>query len=174
VAVAWQVGPCNMGIIFYLLALWSEILIKYLRIGSKTSNWFDNLTQRIITFSLVSFAWIFFRARDLNQALYIVIHLFDNIGRDIVMLIYNLNFDYIKHLMIENEKMLGLSLNNWIIMTSAIVVMYFIHELQNKKNINELLESVPVVFRWAIYYVLLIVIFYYAAQGQEHFIYFQF
>lgn len=161
--------------LYLLIFNWTYKFNKnILKLGTRTSNWFDRLIQTSITFSLVTFAWIFFRAKDLNQALYVVNHLFDGIGYDVVTLISNLNFEHVKYLMIEREKILGLTLNNWITMIGAIVIMFFVHKLQNTKNINKFLESKPLIIRWTIYYVLALIIFYYAAQGQEHFIYFQF
>ncbi|EKD94504.1 MAG: hypothetical protein ACD_26C00034G0039 [uncultured bacterium] len=160
---------------FYLLIFnWADSFNKrFLKMGVKSSNWFDNFIQTFITFSLVSFAWIFFRARDLDQALYIVTHLFSNLNDSLRLFSY-LSPSFIKVLFVEREKILGLTLNNWIVMMLSILVMYYIHKLQNTKSIHQFMEEKSLIFRWVIYYVLVLVIFYYAAQGQEHFIYFQF
>lgn len=161
--------------LYLLIFNWIDKFNKnILKLGTSTSNWLDNIFQTAITFSLVTFAWIFFRAKDLDQALYIVTHMFTNILQEVLKTLSYFNLPLIKYLILEREKILGLTINNWIIMICAIFVMYCVHKLQDRIHVHQFLDRKPIIFRWIVYYILVLIIFYYAAQGQEHFIYFQF
>lgn len=58
-------------------------------IGLSESSPIRRFIQVFCTFSLVSFSWIFFRANSLENALYIVHHLFDGVGSFMGMAIKN-------------------------------------------------------------------------------------
>lgn len=161
--------------LYLLIFNWMTKLNKnILKLGTNSSNWLDNFFQTAITFSLVTFAWIFFRAKDLDQALYIVTHMFSNTIQEVLKTLSYFNLPLIKYLILERQKILGLTINNWIIMICAIFVMYCVHKLQDRIHVHQFLDRKPIIFRWIVYYILALIIFYYVAQGQEHFIYFQF
>lgn len=160
---------------FYLLIFdWiGRYTKKFFTIKSQNTSSIDNFIQTFMTFSLVSFAWIFFRADDMSQALYICSHLFNNLSTEFLKLT-QVNFTLIEKFILEKEKILGLTITNWLIMIIAIFVMSLIHKLQETRSIQVMLEQKSAIFRWVIYYVLVLTIFYFASQGREHFIYFQF
>ena len=51
----------------------------YRRLGLEKSRW-QQIWQTAATFHLVCFAWIFFRAATVSDALYVVAHLFDGVS----------------------------------------------------------------------------------------------
>ena len=119
-----------------------------------------------ITFCLVSFAWIFFRAESLKDAFYIASHLFDKIGP--------VNFSGLLTLISEHTKVLGLTVFGWVEVVGAIIAMSLVEFLRGQKNVQQIFSKKPLVVRWAVYYALVLIIIFLATQGREQFIYFQF
>ncbi len=85
--MAWsKLDICNWGAIhgFYLIfAIWTKNFVTkiynflHLKKGSRTRKFVDVF----ITFHLVLFAWVFFRANSFNDAIYILTHIFPlNLG----------------------------------------------------------------------------------------------
>ncbi len=112
--------------------------------------------QVFITFHLVLFAWIFFRANSLPDALYIVGHLFSSDPSKI------------------NSLWVGLDRTEFIIAISSILFMEFVHIIQRHSGIRHLLAERPAWLRWTVYFLLLISIFLFGEFGKNEFIYFQF
>jgi D-alanyl-lipoteichoic acid acyltransferase DltB (MBOAT superfamily) len=160
---------------FYLLFFdWMNILIhKYLKIYEKSLNRFDTLIQRFITFSLVTFSWIFFRAKDMSQVKYIISHMLINYKSDLLKFL-NFDLSLFQKGLIDKDKILGLTVINWLVLITSIIIMSYVHRLQDDISIQKYFENKPVIIRWFIYYVFIIAIFYFATQGKEQYIYFQF
>lgn len=116
--------------------------------------------QTLATFLLVSFSWIFFRAKDLAEARYIITHLFSGLDRwtDVI----------------QGKLILGMPIKDLILVLLAIVFMQSILNLESKVNIQKVFSKKPIAIRWAFYYLILISILYYASTSQSQFIYFQF
>lgn len=130
--------------------------------------------QVLITFSLICFAWIFFRARNIQEALYIV----SNICSGIFDLVLNIQ-TYATHL--ESMKALGKTLllgqprQELLVAAGGILFMEVVHRIQRRNSIRELISRKPAVIRWAAYYgIVLIIIFCGAFSSSTQFIYFQF
>lgn len=119
--------------------------------------------QMIITFGLVVFAWIFFRANSIADAVYIVKHLSYGLGNIKVS-------GYIKDTLLS----LGLDEKGIRIAFCSIIIMEFVHIIQCRGSIRERLSLKPIWFRWVCYYLLVIFVFLYGVFGGTEFIYFQF
>jgi D-alanyl-lipoteichoic acid acyltransferase DltB (MBOAT superfamily) len=107
--------------------------------------------QVMITFALVCFAWIFFRANSVTDAFYIVTHLFAGRG-----------------------SLAGIGLTATFPAVAGIVAVGVIEILQQKISIKDILPRQPFVVRWAGYYLIILMICLYGRFGKEQFIYFQF
>jgi D-alanyl-lipoteichoic acid acyltransferase DltB (MBOAT superfamily) len=108
--------------------------------------------KTVITFSLISFAWIFFRANTIQDAVYIATHLFDGFAVNDAM--DKLDFPkemYFSILFIE--------------------LIYFTHRYSGTRNI---FETKAPLFRWSMYYVMIMGILLYGSYTEQKFIYFQF
>jgi alginate O-acetyltransferase complex protein AlgI len=113
-----------------------------------------NVTQGIITFLLASFAWIFFRARSLNDALYIVENIFKaDTLQNLNLFRFQVDF-YISFLL--------------------IIILFLIDWLDDKKNISKWVQLSPVVIRWSIYLAPVIAMIVLGVWKSADFIYFQF
>jgi len=127
-----------------------------------------NILQTLMTFMLVTFSWIFFRANSLAEALYIIKHSVTDTGRNIQELILSISGGGAVDLH------LGLSKSQMLIGIGAIAVMEIIHLLQNRYQLSEWISARPAYIRWSIYYTVILSIIFLGVFENRQFIYFQF
>jgi len=118
--------------------------------------------RMLTTFALVTFAWIFFRAPSLSEALYIVRNLPSGWG---VLLSPAQIVDTIGSMC---------SLPDFLFVLAMIVVMECGHVLQARGNVIEFLAQRPVWVRWPVYSALVWCIFLFGIFTHKEFIYFRF
>ena len=114
-----------------------------------------------VVFVLVSFAWIFFRATNLSDALYIVGHL--GTGWQSSQLIVE-----------TLRSVLSISPFESVVGMAGVLVMEFVHFAQRKRSLAEVVGGIPAWARWVIYYVAIMTILLFGNLGSNQFIYFQF
>jgi len=121
-------------------------------LGLKDHPRLHHAVQVTITFLLVSFAWIFFRAGSMSDALYVVSHLFDDLA--------------------------GLSRRGRFAFDGFILFfilfMEFVHYVHRDRGIGNLFSERPLLVRWSLYYALVMMTVLFGSYGQQRFIYFQF
>ena len=179
----------NLFIVFLVSGLWHGanwtfiiwgalhgFFIITAQILKPLKNWFSNtfrldkysaFTQAInifTTFLLVSFAWIFFRARSIGVAFHVIKSIFTETGADI----YNILHHQQSHIN------LGLEGNDLKIAVLTIVLLEVVHLVQRKYSITQIISARPVYVRWSIYYLFLILLISLNIAGGKQFIYFQF
>jgi len=120
--------------------------------------------QLIITFMLVSFAWIFFRSKSVGVAFYVIKSMFSQTAGDIYNLRHNL----------PSTLNLGLIGNELWIAVFSIMLLEVVHLVQNKRSIPQLVSAQPAAVRWALYYGFLFLLVVFSVSGGKQFIYFQF
>lgn len=111
----------------------------------------------LITFILVDFAWIFFRANTLKDAVYIIKN----------MLIIQ-KFDFLN---------LGLDKKDFFVALIALALLLIIEFLQRRIIIRDEIQRLNILIRWILYYsfIFLVIIFgFYGNSIATKFIYFQF
>lgn len=141
-----------------------EKCCKKLKIKTDCFSW--KLLKVIITWLLVDFAWIFFRAETVTQAFKIIKRLFTKINPWVLFdgTLYNL----------------GLSQLEWKILIVALMAMLIVSVIKFKtnNNIDTFLACQNLWFRWLVIIILVCSIFIYGMYGPnvtaEQFIYFQF
>jgi len=118
----------------------------------------------LTTFLLVAFAWIFFRADDVQTAFYIARHIFTGIP------------DVAKSIVRHQPILEGYGLNNKELALCLLLIIFLetVQYLQIKINIIKLMAQKPWYFRWSAYYILLILIVVFGEFSHRQFIYFQF
>ncbi len=124
--------------------------------------------QASITFILVSFAWIFFRASYLetSQCFHLITHLFS----DLPSIIELQKFDYISRNIFLEQSMF-----EFFIAIALIILMEIVHYIQRDNSIRQLISTKPMLVRWAIYYVGIMLFFILGVfDTPAKFIYFQF
>ncbi len=118
----------------------------------------------ISTFILIAFAWIFFRASSVKHALYIIKKIFIGIPEI-------LNGNFITNLTFE---IIQLGDSELIFSFFLIFFLEIIHFIQSRYNINDILGTKPIYFRWFIYCNLILSILFFGVFEDRQFIYFQF
>ena len=131
-------------------------------IGIAQLKWLDNAVQKLITFSLVTIAWVFFRANTMQDAFYMLRKLPSSFSEFVYMA---KNLVPIS-LPISGEKA-------WVCVL-VICIMELIHTIQKKRSINTLLLNQPRYIRWCVYYIFIFTILYMGIFHNRQFIYFQF
>ena len=125
-------------------------------------NIFFNFFKVIFTFILVDFAWIFFRANSLKDAIYII--------KNIFIIDLNVFSDKSLHNLGLDEKDLYLSI-------LLIIFLIIVQLYQKRMSIIDWILSKNIFLRWSIYFIAIYSIFtfgYYAQGESSQFIYFQF
>ncbi len=151
---------------FYLVfAIWTRNIRKKISDFIRISKYktIEKCWKVIVTFSLVCFAWIFFRSNSLSEAWYIITHLFSGLGNAF-------SPDYL----LKCFSGLGLSKAEFAAAILSIVFLELFHLAQRQKRLGQMLTSKPVWVRWGVYYVIVSVIIFLGVFGNSSFIYFQF
>ena len=175
----------NLFIVFLISGLWHGANWTYIVWGALhgfylifaliTKNFREKISKLLLldkipflstltTFLLVAFAWIFFRADNLQTAFYIVKHIFTGIP-DMINRFTN-------HLPVLQDY----GLNNREMALSVLLILFLetVQYLQSKRSIVQTLANKPIWLRWSVYYALLIMIVVFGEFSQRQFIYFQF
>ena len=127
------------------------------------------VSQKFLTFILVAFAWIFFRAKSVRDSLYISTHLFSNLNHEINEIIGNAGNARLNFLFLNNNKQV------LIIALFSIICLEIVHYFQERMNLTNFITRKPAWIRWPIYYIFIILILLFGVFEKSHqFIYFQF
>lgn len=115
----------------------------------------------ILVFTFCTFAWSFFRAKDLSDAVYAVSHFMDGITHPV---------DYIllgcQNMGIYREEIMKIA--------AVVLVLLVFDFIALKQDVITLVSSWPLLLRWSIYCGFLIFIFWLAPGKSAEFVYFQF
>lgn len=132
-------------------------------ITSKTSQSLKVLLQIAFTFIIVTFAWIFFRANTIQDALYIVSNMF--------------TFD-LANFFSEGYLAMGLNKVNLAVAIISILGLLAVEVMSSNINLIKGVFKTHVVLRWGIYIILIAIVIIYGIYGPAYdatqFIYFQF
>ena len=119
------------------------------------------------TFALVCFAWVFFRANSLGDAVYIVSHMFDGVG--------TLRADVRSLAFVKMNILMGRDKWEFIIAVTALAVLFTVHVAQRRGSARELLAQRGAWVRWGLSYAVVIAVLFFGAFNEsQQFIYFQF
>lgn len=137
----------------------------YNKIHIKTASFSFKLGKTLTNFALISFAWIFFRASGLRDALRIIGRLFSAFNPYVF-------FD-------KSLYYMGLSVEDIIILIISIFILFIVDMISTRYNIIDSLSNQNFIFRWLIYILLTMSILLFMNYGtgyqvQTQFIYFQF
>jgi len=151
------------------LAMTYEFLTKRIRkkVSKALPHWlYDNLSV-VLTFSFACFAWVFFRANNLTDALYIGSHLFSNIGTQFYSLLNR---------SLAVDKLVYLNQGKVVFFFSVflIILLGVIQTVIRKNNILDWMAAKNVVIRYSIYYSVALSILIFGVLSGAKFIYFQF
>lgn len=140
-----------------------KILDKFM---VKKQSFSFKIGQMMITFALVDFAWIFFRAKTVGQGVDYIRRLFTQLN---LWVLYDGSLYEI-----------GLNVTEWHILFCALIILVVVDILKYKKKmrIDVFLEKQCLWFRWVVLFILMFSILIYGEYGvnfsSDQFIYFQF
>lgn len=155
--------------------IWGALHGFYLVFGLITKDYREKFNKVVLlnkipflpaltTFALVTFAWIFFRANNLNTAFYIAKNIFTDLPD-------------IWHKLLSQQPIMeyfGLSKKDIMISIFLILFLEAVHYLQQRKRITGIILNSSTPIRWSIYFVFVFIIVIYGVFNQSSFIYFQF
>ncbi|MBI3558132.1 MAG: MBOAT family protein, partial [Deltaproteobacteria bacterium] len=127
------------------------------KIGLRKIPRLHGLWQTFVTFHLVTFSWIFFRASSLSDARYILKNMFMNL----------------KFAPIESYR-LGTDRKGFALMIGLIGALELIQYVQSRRPLRGLIFEQPRWLRWGVYYASIVGLFYLGEVRPQSFIYFQF
>lgn len=134
----------------------------YHKIGLSESHPLVFWVRVATTFTLVALAWVFFRANQIGDALYIYGHMLDGIGA-------------VKEYVAMGSKSLGMDKYELGLLSGPIIVLAFVDYIQLKRDAIDLLSNKPLAFRWTIYVFFVLYLILFSSKGvPADFIYAQF
>lgn len=153
---------------FYMVIEASMRHLKITILPNSIPNWIRDNIARGWTFLLVTFAWVFFRAADIDSAFYILSNMFRGSGKDIIS-----TFD---------GAALSSSLQMLITLVAiAILLVYDVVDSmameKDSSSITQRMSNWSTLIRWGLYYGIVsftIVAFVLSIGSLNDFIYFQF
>ncbi len=139
---------------------WREKL--YRKIGIANHPWRPTF-QKIVTFNLVAFAWIFFRAHSIGDGWYVATHLFAGA-------VTRISYATTVRVGIMGAILNGGSARDFAMLGIAMMVWFLGGSL--RKTVR--LQEQPIWLRWSVYYALILALVYLNAYDDVGFVYFQF
>jgi alginate O-acetyltransferase complex protein AlgI len=136
-------------------------------LGITKFKFLDKTLNIFVTFILVAFAWIFFRASSIGDAFYIAAHMFDFRIGDLGKLISDPAFR-VTNLYLNHDKEV------FLLSIFGIGVLLYIHYVQRHSRMRQMLSEKALWFRWTIYLVVTSSILFFGVFSEAQFIYFQF
>ncbi len=155
---------------YYLVSTWTVNFRSSVKIWMRLDRLpiLQHSIRVFITFNLVSFAWIFFRANTVTDAFYIISNIFTNVG----YVLRNITAIGTGQGIISSS--LGLDKHDIYISILAILFLLLVEMFQRAQSFREWVNSKPIVMRWSFYYLILFSILLFGIFQQNQFIYFQF
>lgn len=159
--VAWGALHGVYLILGRMLKPFRENIVKQIKLDK--APMLHDFIQICITFFLCMFAWIFFRANSIGDALYICKNLFTNLSD-------TLTFSSI----INTISNLGLDNFDLLIVIFSILILLIVSLTQEKFSLNCLISKLPSFVRLFAYYAFVMYLVIFTYVGASEFIYFQF
>ena len=133
------------------------------RVREKKSGWLRSVRQIAFTFVIVSFAWIFFRANNLDDAIYVIKNIFTG-------------WDFSVQYVIDAFWSLGFRKLSLFMNLFSLCVLFFLDYFNYKEDVAVQLGRCRSWIRWIIYVILgyWVVLAIMINSQAQNFIYFQF
>jgi len=155
--------------------IWGALHGAYLVVGMLTRHGRQRVAARLpllgspvlnvaLTYALVAFAWIFFRANSVPDALYVIRHLFDASAA--------LREDTLFHGLAAVK--VFYQRYEWLALAGALLVLALVETAQARLAVGGWVARQPTPVRWALYYSIVLCIAVLGPFERVQFIYFQF
>jgi alginate O-acetyltransferase complex protein AlgI len=141
---------------YQISAIWMKNIREKINetIGLSQRPALHNVIQQIITFGLAYFAWIFFRANTLGDAL-LIIGKMPNLNYNMPLNLFEFSVDFY-------------------ISIFLILLLVFVEILEEKYSLYTRLRTMPKVYKWAMVTAITLVLLIFGEWEASDFLYFQF
>jgi alginate O-acetyltransferase complex protein AlgI len=136
------------------------------RRSNVTNHRFRRFIQVFVTFHLVTFAWIVFRANSLSDAWYVVTHLLSTTSSHISLL----SAQPSGFAALLNPLLMDQGVLSFVLLVISVVLMSAGNCLRKRIRV----QAQPVWIRWSLYYTLVLAMIYLSVYDDVGFVYFQF
>lgn len=150
----------------YLIA--ERMLAKNGLATQESLKWPALWSRRMIVFALVALAWVFFRAQNVGQAVYIIKHLFSNLPAQLKEIAVNEHFARLKLLYV------GQSMGELTIAIFSLLFLVIVQFWLRGRSVDEWITGKPKSLRWSFYYGIVLAFVCFGVFSRSEFIYFQF
>ncbi len=154
--------------LYLLCSIWTKDLRAGLvkSIGLAEHPKLHQVVRIAITFALTCYAWVFFRANSISDALYINRAMASSVIHPLSLV----------HTLRDAAGGIPGPITSYDFMMAVLVIafMELIHLIQRKRGMRAMLAERPIWLRWAVYYALGLAILCLGEFGKRQFIYFQF
>lgn len=156
--------------------LLSPLTRKTLKRLKQEKNRLVKSLQVFFTFNLVSFSWIFFRARNLADASYIVTHLYRGVGSSLRQLLrsFTPQFSAESFRKFLNPYLMGQDVNSAMLLIALLLVALVMAIFHTKPKLKDFPLNQPTLIRWSVYYLTVFAILFMGVFASYQFIYNQF
>ena len=159
--VIW--GALN-GLYIIIEKLIKRYGIRHLKRDKPFLNNFITKTLKVVyTFSLINFSWIFFRANNISDALYMVKNLFSNLKEWPT-----------SNYLLATISSIDLKSYEFLKILIAILILLIVEMIQRKVSVIKFINLKPLPIRWGIYIFSVIALLFFKSFQNQQFIYFQF
>jgi len=135
----------------------------YKKHGIDTNSKLFGAYKITVTFALVCFTYIFFRANTMTDAIYVVTHMFSGLTSVF-------SAGYLSSVL----ESMGFFSNNGVALLLCIVFMLAVEKWTDEVPLHERINRCAAPVRWVFYYAVILLILFFGYFGQSQFIYFQF
>ena len=139
------------------------LVIEETLLGKRRERWYGylgkhvgNALMMVRTYIFFALSLLFFRVAKVSDVFYTYRHLFDGIESSV------------------KELRLGMDDHSWIVFGVATVVMLIVEYANSHSNLIVASERLRPLWRWTLYFAVLLIILFYGSFGVENFIYIQF
>ncbi|HOT45000.1 MAG TPA: MBOAT family O-acyltransferase [Spirochaetota bacterium] len=167
--------------LFIVIGIWTarvrDVAARVL--GLKRFPALHDRCRQAVTFLLAAFAWIFFRANSLGDAVYIVTHLGSGVGSLIANIVAG-NRAAVRAAtdISRNGMTLGFAKESYnpemLILVVAILVLWLVDAVEERSGNAPVVSSKPSLVRLGLYYLLVCCIIFFGMFSSQQFIYFRF
>ena len=124
--------------------------------------------QTSATFVLVSVGWVFFRARSVRDALYVLTHMLPDVPAQVAAILHG------ERGAAAHALLLDLAPSQVLLATLAVLALLLLEHQQRSGSLRARIHAAPIALRWSAYSAAVLLIMTLGVFGSAKFIYFQF
>jgi D-alanyl-lipoteichoic acid acyltransferase DltB (MBOAT superfamily) len=134
-----------------------QVMENHIRINPKSK--FTRILSWIVVFAFCNFAWVFFRAETIGDALFVIRTLVKDIAQPTTFLHNNT----------------GPTMTEFYNILASLAILFGVDYALTKTDVILWISKKPIILRWFLYFFLIwLILFFWNSAGTSEFVYFQF